>query len=302
MKTHDPEKTPTPRRKGRKEYAWKESQVQSMATILAAKVHNTGAKERNNSDRKRKQKRMAPAKASAANEQTRRKRKTKPKLGNGRTVCPRHKTTQKQNVRQQRQCKASHKSAEGRSQKQAAHLNHHHNHTAREESVTKQNQRKNKRPNPALNYQQALLGTERKERPPAKSPKEYQLHGQNHQGCRRRAEQLDRKTQGQEERDPPKEGRTRRNRTTTPQTQASTSAKGRDPCKADHRDKERQEDKVTKSRRLHPQGSPTTMELQRSAQKTATNHPAPPQRVQEEQSQQTLSQHQARAPAAVQTV
>ena len=70
-----------------------------MATILAAKGHNAGTKERNNGDRKRKQKRMAPAKASAANEQARWKRKTKPKLGNGRTACPHHKTTQKQNVR-----------------------------------------------------------------------------------------------------------------------------------------------------------------------------------------------------------
>ena len=155
--------------------------------------------------------------------------------------------------------------------------------------MTKQNQRKNKRPNPALNYQQALLGTERKERPPAKSPKEYQLHGQNNQGCRRRAEQLDRKTQGQEERDPPKEGRTRRNRTTTPQTQASTSAKGRDPCKADHRDKERQEDKVTKSRRLHPKVAlrrwsfrgahrrlrPTTLHRRSGCRKSSCNRRCP---------------------------
>ena len=65
-------------------------------------------------------------------------------------------------------------------------------------------------------------------------------------------EQLGRKRQGQGDRDPPKEGRTRRNRTATPQTQASTSAKGRYPVEADHRDKERQEDKVTKSYRLYP--------------------------------------------------
>ena len=43
------------------------------------------------------------------------------------------------------------------------------------------------------------------------------------------------------------------------------------------------------------------MEIQRGAQKTATDHPAPPQRVQEEQSPQTLFQHHLRAPAAVQT-
>ena len=166
--------------------------------------------------------------------------------------------------------------------KQAAHLNCHRDRTAKEESVTTQKQRKKKkRPNPAFNHQQAPLETERKERPPAKRPKEHKIQGQNNQGCMSRA----RTTQGQEERDPPKEGRTRTNRTATPQTQASTSAKGRGPGEADHRDKERQEDKVTKSRRLHPQGSPTTMELQRSSQKTATDHPAPPQLVQEEQSQ-----------------
>ena len=90
--------------------------------------------------------------------------------------------------------------------------------------------------------------------------------------------------------------------TATPWPQASTSAKERDPDEAGQRHKRAMRGQSDKKSQTTPHGSPTTMELQRSAQKTATDHPAPPQRIQEEQLQQTLTQHHVRAPTAVPTM
>ena len=65
-----------------------------------------------------------------------------------------------------------------------------------DKTKTERERKKRKGPNPALNHQQAPLGTERKERPPAKRPKEHKLHRQNNQGCRRRARTIEQENAG----------------------------------------------------------------------------------------------------------
>ena len=163
--------------------------------------------------------------------------------------------------------------------------------------MTKEKQRKKKRPNPAPTTRKHHCELRKNECPAAKRPKEHKLHRQNNQGRRCQARTIGQENAGPGRERSPKEGRTLRNRTATPRQAPKEGTQARQTIGT--WSNKRQGDK--KSQTTH-QGSPTTMELQRSAQKTATDHSAPPQRVQEEQSQQTLSQHHLRAPAAVQTV